>query len=87
VGPQDSPVTIEYPDGMQRTGAYGWDDIRQLQENGKLTDGTVISHTVRNDTLPTGPFMQERRYTAPFVLANREEDYRIAWEFFERNNS
>jgi hypothetical protein len=25
----------------------------------------------------------ERHYTAPFALANREEDYRLAWEFFE----
>jgi hypothetical protein len=25
----------------------------------------------------------ERRYVAPFARANREEDYRIAWAFFE----
>jgi len=25
-------------------------------------------------------------YEAPFELANREEDYRIAWEFFENQN-
>jgi len=54
-----------------------------MQEQGTLPPGTVISHSVRNDTLPTGPFQQERRYTAPFALANREEDYRIAWAFFE----
>ena len=23
-------------------------------------------------------------YVAPFALANREEDYRIAWAFFEK---
>jgi hypothetical protein len=26
----------------------------------------------------------ERRYTAPFALASWEEDYKIAWEHFER---
>jgi len=25
----------------------------------------------------------ERSYTASFALANREEDYKIAWKFFE----
>ena len=85
VGLHDPRVTIKYADGTQKSGAYGWDDIRAMQELGTLPPGTVISHTVRNDTLPTGPFMQERSYTAPFTLANREEDYRIAWKFFEQN--
>jgi hypothetical protein len=85
IGNREPQVTITYPDGTQKTGAYGWDEIRKMEEEGKLADGTVISHTVRNDTLPTGPFMQERRYTAPFARANREDDYRIAWAFFEQN--
>ena len=59
-------MTITYADGTQKAGAYGWDDIRRMQEQGSLPDGTVVSHTVRNDTLPSGPFQQERRYTAPF---------------------
>jgi hypothetical protein len=84
VSRRDPQITIAYPHGGQKTGAYRWDDIRQLQEGGELPDGTVISHTVLNDTLPTGPFQQERRYTAPFALANREEDYRLAWAFFEK---
>jgi hypothetical protein len=84
VGLKDSKVTITFPNGTQRTGAFGWDEIRRLQEEGQLPDGTVASHTVLNDTLPTGPFQQERRYVAPFALANREADYRIAWKFFEQ---
>jgi hypothetical protein len=56
-----------------------------MQEQASLPDGTVVSHTVRNDTLPTGPFQQERRFIAPFALASREDDYRIAWAFFESN--
>jgi len=85
VGARDPKITITYPDGTQKSGTYGWDDIRRIQEEGSLPDGTVISHTVLNDTLPTGPFQQERRYVAPFALANREDDYRIAWAFFEQN--
>lgn len=77
-------VNITTPDGQKKTAKLGWDDIRQMQEQGNLPDGTIVSHTVLNDTLPTGPFQQERRYIAPFALANREEDYRIAWAFFEQ---
>ena len=33
--------------------------------------------------LPGAPRTVERRYVAPFERANREEDYRIAWSFFE----
>jgi hypothetical protein len=80
-------VTITTPDGSKRTEKFGWEDIRQMQEEGSLPDGSVISHTVLNDTLPTGPFQQERRYVAPFALANREEDYRIAWAFFEQQGN
>ncbi|VXC99877.1 N-6 DNA methylase [Pseudomonas sp. 9AZ] len=82
LGKKDDPVTLTLPDGSTRSGAIGWDDIRQLQEAGLLPDGSIISHRVLNDTLPSGPFMQERQYTAPFALANREADYRIAWAFF-----
>lgn len=86
-GRNTTDVTITTPDGRSKTSKLGWDDIRQLQEQGSLPDGTVISHTVRNDTLPTGPFDQERRYTAPFARASREDDYRIAWAFFQQNGS
>ena len=44
---------------------------------------SVATTTVLDDTLPGGPRTVERRYTAPFALANREEDYKIAWAFFE----
>jgi len=86
-GRNTTDVTITTPDGRSKTSKLGWDDIRQQQEQGSLPDGTVISHTVRNDTLPTGPFDQERRYTAPFARASREDDYRIAWAFFQQNGS
>ena len=87
LGKKDPTVTITLPNGSQRTGAFGWEDIRQLQEAGELPDGSQVSHTVRNDTLPTGAFDQVRSYTAPFALANRENDYRLAWDFFSQQSS
>lgn len=38
-------------------------------------------------TQPGGPRQVTRTFTAPFVRANREEDYRTAWAFFESNTS
>ena len=51
--------------------------------NALVPDGTVVTQWVTDDTLPGGPRTVERRYVAPFARANREEDYRIAWAFFE----
>lgn len=39
--------------------------------------------TVQDDTQPGGPRPVTRTYTAPFARANREQDYRTAWAFFE----
>jgi hypothetical protein len=50
-----------------------------------VPDGTVITQWVTDDTLPGGPRTVERTYTAPFARANREEDYQVAWAFFENN--
>jgi hypothetical protein len=52
----------------------------------RCPDGTVITQWVTDDTLPGGPRTVERRYVAPFARANREEDYRIAWAFFESHS-
>ena len=38
---------------------------------------------MQDDTLPTGPYLKERRWVAPFARASREDDYRTAWAFFE----
>ena len=35
-----------------------------------------------DDTLPSGPYLKERRWVAPFARASREDDYRLAWTFF-----
>ena len=82
----DSQIILILPDG-NKAEVEGWDDIRKLQEHGKLPDGSIVSTTFVDDTQPGGPVRRERKYVAPFALANREEDYRIAWEFFERKKA
>lgn len=81
-GKKDPEITLALPDGKSRP-IQGWDELLQLQANGDLPDGSTATTTVTDDTLPGGPRQVERRYTAPFALANREEDYRIAWQYFE----
>lgn len=76
-GGAKAPKTrIIHAGGRTVEGNHGWEDVRDL------LDGTVIEQDVLDDTLPNGPHKKTRRWVAPFALANREEDYRIAWEHF-----
>ncbi len=97
-GSRSTPRTrITTPDGKVCEGNFGWDDLWTYPSEGatdiavnqggtpKIPDGTVITQWVTDDTHPGGPRTVERTYTAPFARANREEDYRIAWTFFEHN--
>jgi len=85
---RNSPdVTITTPDGRVKTGKFGWSDISQMQESGTLPAGSTVTTTVLDDTQPGGPQIRTRMYTAPFELANREADYRIAWEFFAKQQA
>ncbi len=97
-GSRSTPKTrIVTPDGKVCEGNFGWEDLwtypvegadeATLKQGGtpKLADGTVITQWVTDDTLPGGPRTVERTYTAPFARANREEDYQVAWAFFENN--
>jgi len=56
--------------------ALGWEDVRDMEA------GTVTK-TFMDDTLPGGPYERTIEYQAPFFRPDREEDYRVAWEFFE----
>ena len=56
--------------------ALGWEDVRDLKEG-------VVTKTFLDDTLPDGPHQRTIEYQAPFFRPDREEDYRVAWEFFE----
>src|SRR5690554_6920975 len=58
--------------------ALGWEDIQHLQE------GSVYK-TYMDDTLPGGPAERTVEYKAPFFRPDREEDYRVAWEVFDRD--
>jgi len=97
-GAAKSPKTrIQTPYGKVREGNFGWEDLWtyanaaasdseaaiKLGGTPKVPDGTVITQWVTDDTLPGGPRTVERTYTAPFARASREDDYRIAWAFFE----
>ena len=82
----DPEIKLSLPHGVTRE-VEGWDEVRMLQEEGKLPDGSEVSTWVMDDTQPGGPTRRERRYVAPFAVANREEDYRIAWEFFEKKKA
>jgi hypothetical protein len=82
-GKKDPEITLTLPNGKSRP-VQGWEELRHHQEMGHLPAGSVVTTTVTDDTLPGGPRKVERRYEPPFALANREEDYKIAWEFFER---
>lgn len=75
-------VTITTPDGRSKTSKFGWDDLHAMQGADTLPVGSIITTTVIDDTQPGGPQTRTRSYTAPFALASREADYRVAWEFF-----
>ncbi len=82
-GAKKTPKTrITTPDGKTQDGNHGWED---LYKDGQflVPDGTTVEMTVTDDTLPGGPRQVTRTFTAPFARANREEDYRTAWKFFE----
>ncbi|MYC62669.1 MAG: hypothetical protein F4X16_07510 [Caldilineaceae bacterium SB0661_bin_34] len=44
-----------------------------------------LAEIVTIDFLPNGPFQHTIEYKAPFCNPNREEDYRVAWDYFVRN--
>ena len=45
--------------------------------------GYVFSRTITDDTQPGGPVEQTIEYVAPFDRCDREQDYEVAWKFFE----
>ncbi|MCC7279951.1 MAG: class I SAM-dependent DNA methyltransferase [Chromatiaceae bacterium] len=80
-GPKTPRTRIRIPAGQTREGNFGWEDLYQDGE-WRVPAGTLVTQWISDDTLPGGPRIVERNYTAPFARANREEDYHIAWAFF-----
>jgi hypothetical protein len=95
-GNKKTPRTrIQTPDGETSDGNFGWEDLwayppKDCTEESliaiggapKVPDGAVIIQWVMDDTLPGGPREITKTYVAPFARANRENDYRVAWDFF-----
>ncbi len=63
--------------GRGATKQDGWEDIKNM------TSGSV-SRTILDDTLPGGPVERTITYVAPWIRCDRVEDYRVAWDYFER---
>lgn len=80
----DNDCTLEYPDGQTQRRRLGWEDIQPQDGQPQVPDGTRIRRPILDDTLPDGPIERVIEYIAPFGLADREQDYRVAWAEFER---
>lgn len=86
-GKKDLPCLLKIPGKDPVEKSLGWSDIQPvLQPDGswkpKVPDGTVIERRVMDDTQPGGPKERVIRYQAPFALADREQDYKTAWNHF-----
>ena len=81
-GPKSPKTRITTPDGKVRAGNFGWEDLYK-DEKWLVPDGTVVAMDITDDTLPGGPRQVTRTFKAPFARASREDDYRVAWAFFE----
>lgn len=75
---RDPFCTIEYPEGRSEQRRVGWEDIRNVPA------GTRIRRPVVDNTQRGGPIERVVEYVAPFTVADREQDYCVAWEHFER---
>jgi hypothetical protein len=76
--------SVEYPDGRALKKRLGWEDVQPRDGKPQIPDGARIKRPVMDDTMPGGPVERVIEYVAPFGLADREGDYRIAWAEFER---
>jgi hypothetical protein len=83
-GRNDRPCTLRYPDGRKETSRLGWEDVLPKDGKPQVPDGTLIDRPIRDETAPGGPVDRVVQYVAPFALAVRETDYRIAWAHFEQ---
>lgn len=83
-GKRDAECTVRFPDGSEKTRRFGWEDVQPKDGQPQVPDGTVIERPTPDDTQPGGPIQRTIQYTAPFTLADREADYRVAWAHFAK---
>jgi hypothetical protein len=57
-----------------------WDQIKDAPSG-------TFTRTITDDTQPGGPVERMIEYVAPFDRCDREQDYEIAWKFFEEKYS
>ena len=81
-GRNDAACMLRLPDGKTKASRLGWEDVQPKDGKPQVPDGTIIDRPVTDDTLPGGPVRRTIQYVAPFSLADREDDYRIAWAHF-----
>lgn len=56
----------------------GWEDIQHLKTGS-------VSVTFDDDTRPGGAVRRTITWQAPFIKPDREDDYRVAWDFFNNH--
>ena len=78
----DANGRIVFTNNRSLTGV-GFD--RKEWENGikGASAGQKFYRTIEDDTIPGGPIERTIEYVAPFDRCDREQDYEIAWKFFE----
>ena len=84
---RDADCTVRRPDGGTKTGRLGWEDLQPLDGSPQLPDGTIVERLILDDTRPGGAIQRTIQYTAPFSLADREADYRVAWAHFAKETN
>ena len=75
--PGDSSYGLTTASTHRQNIALGWEDVRNLHEG-------IVTRDILDDTLPSGQVNRTIEYHAPFGRCDREADYRVAWEEFER---
>ncbi|MCP9815125.1 class I SAM-dependent DNA methyltransferase [Synechococcus sp. GreenBA-s] len=58
----------------------GWEDIADMKTGS-------VSRTIIDDTLPGGPMERTITYEAPFDRCDRVGDYRVVWDYFEKQGA
>ena len=75
----DAKADIRYTVNGKPVGpkGLGFEDVRDMKE------GEFVTKTFLDASLTDEPVERTIRYEAPFFKVDREEDYGVAWAFFE----
>ena len=75
----DAKDGVSYTKNLKPVDArgLGFEDVRDMKE------GEFVTKTFLDGALADPPVQRTIKYEAPFFKVDREEDYRIAWAYFE----